>query len=369
MINKLTSSSKSAMTTRILTGLLLIVVLVPCLVLGGWFFFVLFALFAVIGVHEILNAPGINRYHWSVKLVVYVFVLSFIFWVFIKNWMLYDITPFSSSAFYLNDIFVSITGIVIYGFLLMMFAVFSAKFTFSDATYLFTVGVLYSLGFLSMYFLRYFPNSPGICTNYPDFGSLTVNPSWSSVEIRLDQFFTSYYESHGLTQAYNSSLIFFFVLIGTWGADVGAYFFGTFFGKHRMNPRISPNKTWEGFLGGALVSIGLSLGFAAICEYCFDSPLVPGLIQFQMSEVLQELGLLGGSSWVFLVLIAFLMPIIGNVGGFTFSLIKRQFGVKDFGRLFPGHGGVIDRFDSIMTNSIMCMLLLLFTSHAWNFLL
>lgn len=369
MINKLSSSSKNSMLTRIITGFVLLAILIPCLVLGGWFFFLFFAILAIVGVREVLKAPGSNRYPVLVQIVVYLFVLSFVFWAFIKNWLNNNITPFSGSDFYLSDFFISIIGVVAYALVLLMFAVFSPKITLSDATYLFTVGFIFGLGFQSMYFLRYYPNAPGICMNQSEIGNIAIDPSWTTSTITLNEYFKEYYVAHNLSQNYNSSLFFFFMLIGTWGADVGAYFFGTFFGKHRMNPRISPHKTWEGFIGGAFVSAAASLGFAAICEYCFSSPLVPGLIQFQNSDLLQAINVLDGVAWPFIVSIAILMPIVGNVGGFAFSLIKRQFGIKDFGFIFPGHGGVIDRFDSIMTNSILCSLVLLLTSHAWNFLI
>lgn len=367
MINKLSVSSKNSMLTRIITGFVLIALLVPCLVLGGWFFFIFFAVLAVVGIHEILTAPGSTKFPWYVKVGVYVFLLSFIFWIFVKNWASKGEVP---GDFYLKDIFVSISGLIMYALFLLMVAVFSTKVTLSDVTYLFTVGLIFALGFQCMYFLRYFPNSPGICLDEGNILSSTmVNPPWLNREIPITEYMSTYYNTFNLSQRYNSSLIFFFMLIGTWGADVGAYFFGTFFGKHRMNPRISPHKTWEGFIGGAFFSTFLSLGFAAICEYCFKSPLVPGLIQFADSPLLKSIHVFSGTAWPFLVFLAILMPIIGNVGGFAFSLIKRQFGIKDYGKIFPGHGGVIDRFDSILTNSIMCSLVLLFTSHAWNFLL
>ena len=363
MINKLSLSSKNSMLTRILTGIVLMAVVIPCIAYGNWPFFVLSILLAIVGIHEILRAPGAGRYSLLVKVVVYVFVLSFIFWAFIKNWAGSSTpNPFNgTSEFYLSNIFVSILGIVLYAMALFLIAVSTPKFQLSDATYLFTVGLFFALGFQGMLFLRYFPNSQGIT-----YLSQTGVPVLWGENVTCGTFFSDYYHAHGLNQTFNSCLVFIFMLLGTWGADVGAYFVGVLFGKHRMNPRISPHKTWEGFFGGFAFSMLCSLGFAAICEYSFQSPLVPGILQFQDSALFETINVMNGAAWPFLVGLAFLMPIVGNIGGFTFSLVKRQFGIKDFGNLFPGHGGVIDRFDSILTNSIMIAIVMVISANGWN---
>ena len=368
MINKISLSSKSSMVKRILTGIVLMAVVIPCIAFGNWPFFVLSILLSVVGIHEILRAPGSGRYSLLVKIVVYLFVLSFIYWTFIKSWVGSDTpNPFTgSSEFALDNIFVSILAIVLYAMVLFLISVSTPKFQLSDATYLFTVGLFFALGFQGMLFLRYFPNSNGI-TYLTAISDTSVFVPWGQ-NVTCGNYFEQYYLSHGLNKTFNSCLVFIFMLLGTWGADVGAYFVGVLFGKHRMNPRISPHKTWEGFFGGFVFSMLCSLGFAAICEYAFDSPLVPGILQFQNSPLLLTMNTMNGVCWPFLVGIAFLMPIVGNVGGFTFSLIKRQFGIKDFGTIFPGHGGVIDRFDSILTNSIMIAIILLITANGWNLL-
>jgi phosphatidate cytidylyltransferase len=110
-----------------------------------------------------------------------------------------------------------------------------------------------------------------------------------------------------------------FVLLLASAADVGAYFAGRRFGRHKLAPRVSPNKTWEGFLGGLL-------GAAAIA--------VAGNAWFG----------LGGWAFLPLCLAAALASVVGDL---TESLFKRQAGLKDSGRLLPGHGGVLDRIDSL----------------------
>ena len=81
------------------------------------------------------------------------------------------------------------------------------------------------------------------------------------------------------------------------------------------------------------------------------------------------MGIFNGQAWPLLVIVIVLLPFVGNVGGFLFSLIKRQYGIKDFGKIFPGHGGVIDRFDSILTNCIAISALISITAYGWSFVL
>ncbi len=109
------------------------------------------------------------------------------------------------------------------------------------------------------------------------------------------------------------------VFIFLWTNDTGAYCVGSLFGRHKLFPRISPGKTWEGSFGGAL----LSLAAAAVIAR-FDTSLT----------LLQWLGF------------ALVVVIFGTWGDLVESLLKRQLGLKDSGNFMPGHGGLLDRFDS-----------------------
>ncbi len=113
-----------------------------------------------------------------------------------------------------------------------------------------------------------------------------------------------------------------FNAIATFGCDTGAYFFGVAFGKHKMIPRISPNKTWEGSIGGYAAGAVLSLLY--------------GL--FFVKEAPTALLIAG----------ALLIPAVAQVGDLSFSAIKRHHGIKDFGSFMPGHGGALDRIDSLI---------------------
>ncbi len=120
--------------------------------------------------------------------------------------------------------------------------------------------------------------------------------------------------------------VVFLLLLIIWASDVGAYFSGRQFGQRKLAPLISPNKTWEGVYGG------IALGLAAA---------------FLWSEVIAGLDL---SIAALLVLSA--LTSLGSVGGDLFiSLHKRTLGLKDTGSLFPGHGGVLDRYDSLLAGA------------------
>ena len=116
----------------------------------------------------------------------------------------------------------------------------------------------------------------------------------------------------------------FFVLFVTWASDTAAYVIGSRFGRHKLAPKVSPGKSWEGVLGGVLAAILTSvLLFTA-------TPFYIPLVYWQ------------------LMLLAVVVGACGQLGDLVESLLKRNMGVKDSGNLMPGHGGVLDRIDSLI---------------------
>lgn len=116
------------------------------------------------------------------------------------------------------------------------------------------------------------------------------------------------------------------VIVSCFGTDTGAYFIGSAFGKHKLAPELSPKKTVEGFFGGVAINV--------------VAYLLVGLILRFMLPISVSLPLLAG--------LGVACGVLDQLGDLTLSAIKRNFGVKDFGRLMPGHGGVLDRFDSLL---------------------
>lgn len=124
-----------------------------------------------------------------------------------------------------------------------------------------------------------------------------------------------------------------------WLCDIGAYFTGTFFGKHKLCPKISPKKTVEGLVGGFAVSVAGTVLIAWLYQTAFlKSAAAVSLWQ--------------------IALLALACAPLSVIGDLFASIIKRQCGVKDYGSILPGHGGVMDRFDSIMLVAPLLVLLL-----------
>lgn len=117
-------------------------------------------------------------------------------------------------------------------------------------------------------------------------------------------------------------------LLAAWSSDSGAYFVGVLCGKHKLCPQISPKKTVEGFVGG-IVSCIVILEAAALV---YSRWIAPG------TKI----------NWILLAVLAGCCSVISVVGDLTFSLIKRHYGIKDYGNIMPGHGGALDRFDSVI---------------------
>lgn len=113
----------------------------------------------------------------------------------------------------------------------------------------------------------------------------------------------------------------FLTIFLVWSTDIGAYLVGRQFGRHLLAPQVSPKKTVEGSLGGLLFSIALALVFWRI---------------------------VGEAPWIMYIILAVIIGISAQIGDLFESALKRSAGVKDSGRLIPGHGGILDRFDSLI---------------------
>lgn len=128
--------------------------------------------------------------------------------------------------------------------------------------------------------------------------------------------------------------IYGLVFIGSWVTDTMAYFSGRLFGKHKLCPAISPKKTVEGSIGGTVFCLLGFVLYGFIMQKCCD--LSP--------------------NYLMLAIAGAAVALVSQMGDLTASLLKREHNVKDYGRIMPGHGGVMDRFDSIIAVSIFLLL-------------
>lgn len=128
-------------------------------------------------------------------------------------------------------------------------------------------------------------------------------------------------------------LLFLLPFVGSWVTDTFAYFTGRLIGRHKLAPAISPKKTVEGSIGGIVFAVGAFAAFGVIAAARGAVPRYPALL-----------------------VCGLLVSVVSQIGDLALSAIKREQGIKDYGRLFPGHGGVLDRFDSVIATAPLILL-------------
>ncbi len=139
-----------------------------------------------------------------------------------------------------------------------------------------------------------------------------------------------------IRNAENGQYLFLLIFISAWVSDTGAYFTGVLFGKHKLIPDVSPKKTVEGAIGGLVFCVAAFIVFGVIMQNFYD--LSP--------------------NYILLAVLGLVMSVVSMCGDLVASLVKRQYDLKDYSKLIPGHGGIMDRFDSIIaTASVMYVLL------------
>lgn len=332
-VNKLDKDKKASLLNRVLVAFAILAVIVPCIILGGYFFFVLVAAAAILAIFEFIHAPR-KKYRWYVWAIVYACTISFIYWAIIKwNVSSYlECKELGTSFFFSPEnnyraIFVSIYGIAIEMGLLFFCAVAHENFSVADIAYLFLMSLLIGIGMQSLLYTRYLP--------FTEFQGIVDT---SSAAFRY----------------WGSVVYFFYIELVVVMTDTWAYFVGVFFGKHKMNPRVSPKKTWEGFFGGWILGGLTGMAFAMINDVN-GFPLLPTM------RIFGE-----GSQWWWVVIVSFFLPLISTLGDLTFSFIKRHFEIKDFSKIFGAHGGMLDRADSVIFGTIFGAVIAVFISGDWN---
>ncbi len=242
--NEISKEAKISMRTRTITAIVLAAIVVPCFILGGWFFFALSILVTVFSAYElvkILNLKGKIKYFVYIASILISF--SFVYWIFIKN----NISAYLNNNEFSADVFLT------NGF---------NKITSSIILILVTAGIFFSFCFISE---------------------------------EMDVGKTCYL-----------------------------------------------------------------IAMIIITSLCIQSFLY---LRFSPNDLFKQAGVDVGTS----LLLSAVMPIIANLGDFTFSAIKRNYNVKDFSNLLPGHGGLLDRIDSLLFTSGFISVMLIFINNGWNF--
>lgn len=331
--NELSPEMKASVKTRVITALVLAALCVPCLFLGGWFFFGLTFVVIILEAYELVHILDLKTKFKHIILVASILILlAIVFWIFVKNnvsqYVATGSLEFSWDNLLINnfnDVIVSTVIIMIAAGVFFGISFISEEFDVFKVCYLFAMVIIVGLTMQSVLYLRFSP---------------------------LHQFakvdgFDLYSPFFRYCQ---SAFLLIYVCLGVFANDIGAFFIGILFGKHKVNPRISPKKTWEGFYGGIAFSFIFSFGFAMITA-ALKVPMLPSM----------DL-----THWYWPLVISFIMPIFANLGDFAFSAIKRTFKVKDFSNLLPGHGGILDRLDSILFTSGFVAVFLVFVNSNWS---
>ena len=306
--NELSDSAVVSMRTRIISAIVGIVVVLPFIIFGDWPFFGLIVAVLVLAIIEIIRCA---KTKYSKVLYIVAFLLAFL----ILLWgVIQDIRGMDSSWRLYNGydhLSVSVTIMFIGICLSAMTILVDKNFTIIDACFIFTTIVIIALGLESFLFLRYLPVKVF---------HESLAPGETVPYINLYDNCTSFF-------------LLFYVALGACLNDAFAYFVGVFFGKHKMNERISPKKTWEGFFGGVILTSIFISGFALIFAFT-GHPLLPGILDVE--------------HMYHIFILSSVIPLVSTLGDLVFSSIKRHYQIKDFSNILPGHGGILDRLDSLL---------------------
>lgn len=310
------------MKQRIITGLLIFLFVFPFVIFGGHFMMAFVLLLLGIGVYEFLS---VMKKAFLDEIPLYIYIISIIFGfliifdlpiyckgetttvlqIFLNN-AAFDYSKGVLSGYVINPIW-----LIAFIFTLFTCSVFDKKFKITYAMYTFSTVLYLSLGLKGMLYLRSLTNIVGDSDTNSTFGLIMLA----------------------------------YVLLVTCATDIFAYFGGMTCYKllgekkvHKLNERISPKKTIEGTIVGTTLAtiLGFFFGIYFIDNGSYDK-------------------------WYLMLLLSFMLSICGQIGDLLLSALKRHYRIKDFSNLLPGHGGVLDRIDSVLINSMVAALFMALT--------
>lgn len=296
------------MKKRTITGILIFLFVAPFIIFGSYSMAIFTLLLLILGLIEFLN---VKKNANKGKYPIYIYVLSIIF----GYLLIFDVPYLSSGGFdYLNGTLaeynINPLWLVLSAATLLSSCVFDKRFTIIDALYAFSTMIYLSLGLKGMLYLR----SIG--------GVENIN--------------------HG-------TMVIVYVFLVTCLTDIFAYFGGMTCYKilgsdkvHKLNERISPKKTIEGTIIGTL--------FATIFGSLFAI--------FALKDINLAI-----PHWSIYIVLSLLLSLCGQIGDLILSAVKRYFEIKDYSNLLPGHGGVLDRIDSLLLNSMVTAIFLVTMSY------
>ncbi len=294
--------------TRVITAIWMALLLIPFIFIGGYCFFGLAAVASYIATYELIKMHN-HKYELPSFLTVLVPLLSF---------FLVIVVMIATMVLKTNGVNYVIFGLLVIMIVLLIVPLFYKQVRMSDAFY-YIGSIIY--GGASFAIIACLRNVNIVSTN---------NLSVFGMDINLS----------GLA-------IFGYVLATTMFTDIGAYEIGCRIGKHKLIPDVSPNKSVEGSIGGSLVGALMGTIELVLVEYFI------GFNLFGFDHL--------GVKIIVTFMLSLLLTVISQIGDLIASKLKREYGIKDYGKVFPGHGGVMDRFDSlILTSAVFYILLALF---------
>ena len=353
-INDVSNEAKHSLVSRLIVSAVLLIIVLPCIILGDYVFMGLVLVCSLLSAYEICKAPQSIEKKFNNIIFVFAFfmMILMVFWTFsrrlIDSYLLHEYTPANKNLPFIYNIYtgfssptISLSAFVICMVFFFLMVLIDKSFTIHDAFYFIGMLFIVSLGYQTLMYLRLYPSyaiSTAISYNESLFNQGEVMKITQEELDSLKALLNDPWYKYG-----ESALLFIYMCLGTLVTDAGAYLTGMLFGKHKLCPRISPKKTVEGFVGGIIFSIVITLTFAFSLVFT-GHPMVYGLLDRE--------------HWYFILVISLLMPFVSSFGDLLFSCVKRGYQVKDFGRILKSHGGILDRVDSVLVTSILLGLII-----------